>query len=151
MTRTFNDSNRDARKRQKLGPGARCIRCGEREPSCLEQVTLCRECRLEITGKSPLENHHVLGQRTDDTTVAMPANIHAEITGLQGEQFRKIEGTPRPDDWVLTVLKSLHATVAAFLKYLDRAIDWLEALFRWLPTQVGPDWLSHFEASRRAA
>jgi len=66
--------------------GKACQDCGLNLPCALEQARdgaiLCRECRLKRQGHRRLEHHHLFG-RGEQSTLAVPANLHACITEIE--------------------------------------------------------------------
>jgi hypothetical protein len=94
-------SGRRHRRRRKLGPDARCIACGESNPTVLIRAN-----------RSLFEHHHVLGtQHVPDLTVPVCRNHHAILSAAQVDDGVRLD--PQP-----TVLERLVAIFHAFASFL---------------------------------
>ena len=60
-----------------------CLRCHTTEEEALQNtvITLCANCRKELEGQSPYENHHFPSRKWSDFTIPLLANDHAILTG----------------------------------------------------------------------
>ncbi len=94
-------SGREHRRRQKLGPDARCIGCGASNPTILIRVK-----------RTLLELHHPLGQaHAPDAWVPVCRNCHAIFSAAQVDDGVPLD--PQP-----TLLERLVAIFYAFVSFL---------------------------------
>lgn len=126
MNDTANDHLRRERRRNKLGPDAACVVCGE-------------------TDARVLESHHIAGRRNDHATMAVLCrNHHAAIT-----DDLRTDGVPMTEPGspfarlaailggLATLFRRLADTLAGWSEWLSRldaaADDHLRALASSLP------------------
>lgn len=110
-------SGRRARREQRFGLNAACVRCGITTPETL--VPLKRRF---------LEDHHVCGQANDAAlTVPVCRNCHAVLTERQ--QAAGVTFTPPP-----TILHQIAAALVSLFAMLhdlcERGMNWVEAVSR---------------------
>ncbi|QEC48538.1 hypothetical protein FSW04_13830 [Baekduia soli] len=128
------DDQRHAVRREqhlrRLGVGREpcCALCIEDEPAALtaddDGMVLCYECRAEHTGRAAIEHHHLAGRHNDPSTVAVPGNVHRQLSDAQR-------------DWPIDTLRNPQANpllrAAAWLRgFLDLLRVMIDAL-SWLP------------------
>src|SRR5438046_6692910 len=122
-------ARRRHRRRQKLGPDARCFSCGVSNPVQLMQI-----------GKSVLEEHHPYGYAHEPSrTCVVCLNCHALYSAAQLD-----DGVPlTPQSTVVERLHEVIAALGAFLGVLgDVLLEWadrLAAFIRGLDQNYG-DW-----------
>lgn len=108
----FGAPGRRYRRRQKLGPDARCLMCGILDPTVLLKV----KRRL-------FEEHHPLGHAHDpDLTVIVCRNCHEILSAGQTDDDVRLKAQP-------TLLERLLAVIAALGSFL-RVLA--EALLAWV-------------------
>jgi hypothetical protein len=99
------------RRRQKLGPDATCLCCGEADLTMLTKGN-----------RSLLERHHPLGQaHTPEFTVVVCRNCHARLSAHQLD-----EGVPL--DGQRTVLERAVAMLQALIAFLKDVAEFFLAL-----------------------
>jgi hypothetical protein len=128
----MNGPGRRYRRYRKLGPNARCLRCGTTDPTTLIQVK-----------QRFFEEHHVLGQQHDpNLTVIVCRNCHAILSATQGDDGVPLEPQPTSLERLLAVV----AALGSFLKVLAEALlEWATKGTRFvagLDTEY-PDWRNH--------
>ncbi len=106
---------RRARREQRFGPNAACVRCGITTLETL--VPLKRRF---------LEDHHVCGHANDESlTVPVCRNCHAILT--EGQQAAGVTFTAPT-----TLLHQIAAALESFFAFLyelcERGMDWVAAL-----------------------
>ena len=138
------------RKEYRIGKNAKCKYCSETDLRALDKIddiTLCRNCRLAKTGKSVIEQHHLSGRNNDDFLVALPANEHAILSDYQEDWPEETMKNPNKDS-----LLHIAAWLRANSDFCEHAIergrslaDFLEKLSRALVKKFGSNWNKHFD------
>ena len=143
---------RSTKRRKKLGSDARCSRCGYADQSALQTSTLCYECAKFVRGESPIEDHHVLGESNDPSTVSVPGNPHRSISNRQLDWEIELQRGD-PVDPLLVIARLLRAIRDAAQWAVDRMEDLVQFLLRlrqrlieshggqwWDELALGPLW-----------
>jgi len=107
----MNRGRRRNRRRQELGPDARCAGCGETDLDALRKVN-----------RSLLEQHHPFGEAHEpDATILLCPTCHAKYSAGQCDDGVPL--TPQPTD-----LERLVAVTAAGGSFLRKSGD---TLLKW--------------------
>ncbi len=133
---------RSTNRREKLGPDAECVRCGYTDPAALQFVILCYECLAFVQGRSTVEDHHVLGQANDPSTIGVPANPHRSLSDrMQDWEDELLRGDPAdPLLWIARLLRSIKDAAEWIMDRLDDVVHFLLRLRQWLLENYGPQW-----------
>jgi hypothetical protein len=136
---------RQDQRRRRFGEGARCSKCGYPDSEAFQlegQAVLCYECACLAQGKSPVEQHHILGRANSKETVPMPGNIHRWMSERQGDWAEELQRNVWRDP-VLTIASVILAITdfAAWVaRHGEQLSDWLLQLRAWLVAQYGSRW-----------
>lgn len=73
------------RRSKRLGHRQYCELCSYSELSALRRrpTILCAKCAARLDQRSPVEKHHLLGQRISSETIRVPANFHDYLSERQ--------------------------------------------------------------------
>lgn len=140
---------RKARRVRRLGKGAGCSRCGERDPRALVEGAdpmLCYVCRAKERRISMKEKHHFPNRANSLFIVMVPGNDHRILNDFQrgwpAKTFRNPHGSP-----LLTAAASLRGWLDVLKLIIDRGVGWIPALLEDLDAQLeerlGPEWWRH--------
>ena len=107
---------RQAKRAQRIGTDAACVRCGYRTLESLLRVD-----------RTLLERHHVAGRANDeDLTVVVCRNCHGELTEALRDAGVSMETPPNALITVVRMLRSLAVFFEALVRNLRRHADELE-------------------------
>ena len=105
-------AQRRTRLRQRLGPAARCLFCGDQELEALRKVD-----------RAWLEQHHALGRaHNPELTVVLCRRCHARVSASQQDDGVPLKRQP-------TLLETLLAVLTAAGSFFRTLA---EALFAWI-------------------
>ncbi len=144
-----NPIRKDARKirrQRRVGNGAACSVCSERDPNALiprADRVVCYECLAMEGGRTPTEPHHLGGSQNSPFAVTVPGNDHRVLSDYQQdwpqETLRNPDGSP-----LLKAAALIRGWLDILRLIIERAIGWippfLERLDAWLQQQFGPCW-----------
>lgn len=143
-----NDARR-VRRVRRLGKGAICGRCGERDARALVVGTnpiLCYQCLAAARGRPAMEEHHLAGRRNSTFTVMVPGNDHRVLNEMQKRWPRKTLRNPHRSQ-LLQAAATLRGSLDLLQLVLERGLaeipDSLEDLDAWLEERLGPEWWRH--------
>lgn len=128
----MSGARRRQRRRQQLGPDARCAQCGETDLDVLAKV-----------GKTALEAHHPLGEaHAPEITMILCRTCHARFTAAQHDDGVQL----RPAATVLERLVAVTAATGSTLRVMgtgllvlaDRARQEIQKL-----EDHHPNWRNH--------
>lgn len=133
---------RSAKRRETLGADARCSRCGYADQSALQTMFLCYECAKFVRGESPVEDHHVLGESNDPSTIGVPGNPHRNISNQMQDWEPDLRwGDPAdPLLWIARLLRSIKDAAQWFVDRVDDLVHFLLRLKQWLIENYGVQW-----------
>src|SRR5689334_13004958 len=108
----INRAGRRIRKARTLGSDAHCWKCGLADPIPLERKQgngWCYECARAQEGRPTVEEHHILGEANDATTIGVPGNVHRALSDAEADwptatRYNR-EGDPLR--WIAALLRSL--------------------------------------------
>jgi len=128
----MNRARRRQRRRQQLGPDARCAQCGETDLDVLVKV-----------GKTALEAHHPLGEaHASDITMILCRSCHAQFTAAQHD-----DGVPlQPASTVLERLVAVTAATGSTLGVIGAGLLVFAERGRLVIQKLDhryPDWRNH--------
>jgi hypothetical protein len=140
--------NRAARRAQRarvLGADPRCGRCGWAEQTALAKANgqiLCYECRSMQKGRMTVEKHHIVGRDNDPATVALPGNLHRQLSDAQLDwaQALKTNADRDPLVWLAQACQGISDHVAWWARMLTRLALWLIAVAEALRQAHGVTW-----------
>lgn len=138
-------ATRRARRQRTLGPDARCTHCGWTEVTALsrsDDTTICYECQAVASGKQSSELHHHLGRKNDAATVALPGNLHRDLSDHQHDWPGDVLRNPERDPllWLAAALNGLRDHVAWWVDWLEQIAAWLCSLSSVLQVEHGTNW-----------
>src|SRR5262249_1124547 len=110
---------REDQRRRRFGEDARCSECGYPDSEAFQlegQTVLCYECACLREGKSPIEQHHVLGRANSEETVPMPGNIHRWLSELLRDW---------PEELLRNVWRDPLLTIAAVIRAITGFAAWI--------------------------
>ena len=120
------------RRQQRLGPDARCVRCGETNPECLMPV-----------GRSILEQHHVAGEAHEpELTIVVCRNCHALFSAAQQDDGVPLTPQPTVLERVIAATKATGSTLRVIGEGLLRLGDRGDGVITRLDAAF-PDWRKH--------
>lgn len=136
---------REESRRQRLGPGARCCRCGDMGLAALTKTRsgiLCYECIAAARGGRTVEYHHPTGRHADPEEVGVPGNLHRQLDEMKDcwptEVLWNVSGNP-----LLRVVARRLAERDWARLCADRCqsdADYLIRLNAWLCEERGDEW-----------
>ncbi len=139
---------REARRRRRLGPNARCTRCGATELAALTpgpDGLLCYECNATEHGRAPVEWHHFIGRVLDlEMVVGMPGNVHRALDDLKGCWPEEVRKNPKRNPLLIIVgyVAAVRDVAVVLAKVCQAIIDWLLRLNVVLKRCHGDSWWS---------
>jgi hypothetical protein len=145
MGEGLNAAVRHTQRARRIPDGARCAVCGLADPAALTRSSeqwWCYEHLQEQRGQATTEQHHVLPDQLDPTTVPLPGNMHRVLSELQRElpaEVRKA-ATHDPLALVITIVGACRDMAAVAVQFLNAALAWLLRLWASLKAHHGPDW-----------
>jgi hypothetical protein len=151
----IQEDAREARRGRRVGPGAVCERCGERDVRTLKRYgkrVLCYEHRRLETGDSPMEKHHPMSKSNSERFVVIPGNDHRVLNEYQRAwplgTLRNPDESPllRAAAAIRGWLDVLHLLAERIVGWIP---EWLEQLDAWLRRRLGSRWWKEFEEEER--
>lgn len=136
---------REARRKRYLGPNARC-HCGERNIWALVRRgdwIVCYECLRQTEGRSPNEQHHVIGKHNDDHAAEWPGNSHRILHAYRLAWPMMTQRNPRRSP-LLSVAAAIRSELDSRRFQLER-VSVMEQLDEFLNEKLGPEWPKEFE------
>ncbi len=145
MTTELNAAMRAEKRKRVLGKHARCDTCDWEDRAALVRTksgVRCYECRLLAQGKGSIEAHHHLGRAVDPATVAIPGNIHRDLSERQRDWPADVRTNPQRDPllWLAAALMGLHDHLAWWVDWLGCIARWLVTLSQHLAARDGERW-----------
>jgi hypothetical protein len=100
-------------------------------------------------GRSPIEDHHVLGRANDPITIPVPGNLHRQLSDRQRDWPRELRRHSHRDPliWMATALLSHQEMLALSLALLDWLIPALPTIAAALRETYGEEWWIALELS----
>lgn len=138
-------ATRQAKHARTLGSNPSCQHCGWTDPVALvrdgEEIS-CYECQAVARGKRTTEQHHPLGRASDPATIAIPGNLHRDLSDRQRDWLREVHRNPEHDPllWLVAAILGLRDHLAWWTDWLDRIATWLTSLAGVLRDQHGLRW-----------
>ena len=115
----LNRAGRRTRRRQRLGPDARCLSCGRAEPEVLIRA-----------GRSLFELHHPLGQAHEpDLTVPVCLNCHAIFSAAQYDDAIPLDPQPTVLERIIAIFQALVSFLGGLAKIL---VEWVVRALRFV-------------------
>lgn len=150
MAQALDKAVRQARRKSRTPPDAKCADCGIAAPVLLhldEETWRCYECAKMRRGERPDEAHHLLGKDMHPMTVEIPANVHRFLSEAQRDLPEEIRGRSphNPLVGVIRILAGLRGMCQAFLDFLTASINWLARLLARLEAYFGANWATALE------
>ncbi len=144
-TRTVDGPARRAKRRRTLGADAHCHRCGWTEATALSRdgdAVTCYECQATTSGKRTTERHHHLGRHNAPATIAIPGNLHRDLSDRQRDWLVEVHRNPERDPllWLVAAILGLRDHLAWWTDWLERIAIWLASLAGVLQNQHGIRW-----------
>lgn len=95
-----------------------------------------------MRGESPVEDHHVLGESNDPSTVGVPGNPHRYISNRAQDWERDLQrGDPAdPLLWIIRLLRSIKDAAQWLVDRADDLVHFLLRLRQWLIENHGVQW-----------
>jgi hypothetical protein len=141
----LNRAVRQSKRTRTLGPNAHCATCGSTTPAALKrykQRVLCYECHMAESGKTTVEDHHVLGRKNADETIGLSSNVHREVSDQRYDWPEEVRANPNRDPliWSASLCFGVRDLCALLARWLHRVGTWLVNLAQQLTEQHGPAW-----------
>ena len=134
---------REARRRQRLGPGAACVFCGEGALEALKRVT--DPALASAVRRVLLEAHHPLGRANDpNLTIVLCRNHHAKATESLSRGAVPMWFQSHVLDREIARRKAWAVFLRDAANAEDRAAEELEGVAEWLDADL-PDWRARWE------
>lgn len=133
---------RSTKTRKTLGLDARCSRCGYADPTALQPVLHCYECVASEQGRAPVEDHHILGQSNDPSTIGVPGNPHRSLSNrMQDWEDELLRGDPAdPLLWIVRFLRAMKDGAEWLVDRADQLVHYLLRFRQWLIEHHGTMW-----------
>jgi len=143
----INRAVRRTRTARPLGPDATCWKCGCADPTMLhrpknKRKIWCYECASLEDGQSAIEQHHLLGEANDPTTVGVPGNLHRVLSDAQIDwpQEVRYNHTRDPLLWIAGLCLSLRDIARELVGLLEGIATFLVQLSHALQERLGTMW-----------